>query len=175
VTVDGFRDYLYRHTFRHYKGEIPKELMIRHMCNNSFCINPEHLEIGTHQDNIDDMVKSGNSAKGTKNPMSKYSIEQIKEVHKLLCENKILITEISKVTGVHRAMILAIKNGKRWSWLFEDRAIDYKQGNMKYNQDKKDEIKEDIKNGLKQREIVEKHGIGRGLVVRMAKELREQE
>lgn len=39
------------------RGEpVPDGLMIRHKCDNSLCCNPEHLELGTHAQNTEDMV-----------------------------------------------------------------------------------------------------------------------
>lgn len=38
------------------KGDIPKGMLIRHSCDNSLCINPDHLLLGTPKDNYDDMV-----------------------------------------------------------------------------------------------------------------------
>jgi HNH endonuclease len=38
-------------------GEVPEGLLVRHKCDNAYCINPEHLEIGTHQDNMNDLTK----------------------------------------------------------------------------------------------------------------------
>ena len=34
-------------------------LEVRHTCDNTRCINPKHLVIGTHQDNQDDKVARG--------------------------------------------------------------------------------------------------------------------
>lgn len=31
--------------------------LVRHYCDNPRCINPEHLLIGTHQDNVNDMMQ----------------------------------------------------------------------------------------------------------------------
>lgn len=36
-----------------------KKLVIRHKCDNKACINPEHLEAGTHQENMKDVVRRG--------------------------------------------------------------------------------------------------------------------
>lgn len=43
------------------EGELPA--LIRHLCNNPRCVNPEHLKAGTHQDNANDRVAAGRSAK----------------------------------------------------------------------------------------------------------------
>jgi len=40
-------------------GHIPDGLVIRHRCDNKICTNPEHLELGTHQQNIQDAHKRG--------------------------------------------------------------------------------------------------------------------
>lgn len=40
-----------------YKGIVPGEgLEVMHRCDNGFCCNPHHLDIGTHTDNMKDMA-----------------------------------------------------------------------------------------------------------------------
>lgn len=49
----------HRHSYEAHKGAIPNGLVIRHKCDQPSCVNPDHLEIGTHQDNVDDKMRRG--------------------------------------------------------------------------------------------------------------------
>lgn len=41
------------------RGSIPAGLKVLHRCDNTACINPSHLFVGTQRDNVDDMVSKG--------------------------------------------------------------------------------------------------------------------
>ena len=57
-------------------------MVIRHTCDNPRCINPEHLIIGTQQDNVDDMVSRGRQAKGCNRKHAKLTKEQVIYIRK---------------------------------------------------------------------------------------------
>lgn len=42
----------HRVSYEHYKGDIPDNLVIHHMCYNKSCVNPNHLEAITNKENL---------------------------------------------------------------------------------------------------------------------------
>lgn len=41
-------------SYRLWRGEVPKGLVVRHLCHVPGCCRPDHLELGTHRDNWND-------------------------------------------------------------------------------------------------------------------------
>lgn len=112
-TITGKVMSAHRLAWKIHKGEIPNGLIIRHLCNNPICVNPDHLALGTFQDNSDDRVKAGNTQKGSKNNLAKLNESQVIEIKKLLKQG-ISGAEVGRRFGVTRSGINSIKNNITW-------------------------------------------------------------
>jgi hypothetical protein len=73
----GGGSYAHRAMWEAANGAIPQGKYVLHRCDNRCCINPDHLFLGTHLDNIRDMQAKnrhrGGSLPGESNPNSKHS------------------------------------------------------------------------------------------------------
>jgi hypothetical protein len=97
IIWNGARDYCGYGIFRHKhtnrvaweiaNGEIPLGKDVLHKCDNPPCVNPEHLCVGSHSDNMADMVLKGRgkgpSRPGEDNPSAKFTKKDVIEIRRL--------------------------------------------------------------------------------------------
>jgi len=43
----------HRYSYELFKDEIPKGKLLDHLCRNRKCVNPDHLEVVTHEENLE--------------------------------------------------------------------------------------------------------------------------
>jgi hypothetical protein len=108
----------HRHVWEQCFGEIPDGMFVCHHCDNRSCVNPEHLFLGDHQDNMDDMVRKGrgrtSSGRGGEgNPASKLTQLQVDEIRRL-CLRGVSQKSIAAKFGIHPISVSRIACGDRW-------------------------------------------------------------
>ena len=78
--LDGKNRRANRVAYELWVGEIPKDLVIRHKCKNKGCVNPDHLETGTHKENIADKKRDGTQNHGENHGAAKLTDSQVDEI-----------------------------------------------------------------------------------------------
>lgn len=99
-------------------GSIPENMHVLHTCDNPSCVNPKHLWLGTHQDNMRDRGQKGRNGfvEGESCHLSKLTENQVLEIRRLKKGGK-SNTFLSKQFGVTSTNIAEIVNGKTWRYL----------------------------------------------------------
>lgn len=100
-------------------GPIPHGLFILHKCNNRACCNADHLYAGTHQDNMNDMKRSGvrvGATRGSKSPLALLSEADIPKIRERIRAGETYLS-IGADYGVTQDCIRNIKRGSTWSFV----------------------------------------------------------
>jgi len=95
-------------------GPIPTGGQILHTCDNRFCVNPDHLWLGTQLDNIQDMNDKGRCQQGETHYDSKLTPEQVLAIFD---DKETSHSELGRRYGVHMTNIMKIRKGLNWKRL----------------------------------------------------------
>jgi hypothetical protein len=95
-------------------GAISHNLLVRHVCDNPSCVNPNHLILGTNADNTRDKIERHRIKRGSTTRKSKLTEADIPIIRDQL-KKGISQSVIAKQFKVERSTIKAIKLGITWT------------------------------------------------------------
>ena len=98
-------------------GEIPANLQVLHRCDVPACVNPDHLFLGTNQDNNADKIQKGREYKLPLYRHPKITEEDVSEIRRL--RGIVRIVDLASRFGLHHSQISRIQNNKYWKHLKE--------------------------------------------------------
>lgn len=107
----------HRYMYQMVVSSFDNALHCLHSCDNPSCVNPNHLWVGTHQQNIDDKMKKGRHGHGviigSKAKGAKLTEEIVVDIRKRVAngENRYRLAEM---TGIKYSTLSNIWN--RYTW-----------------------------------------------------------
>lgn len=109
----GSTNKAHRYSYEHFIGPIPDGMSVCHRCDNPSCVNPEHLFVGTHTDNMKDKMSKGrgNHLVGSLHPRSKLTEQDVIAIR---ADSRKQI-EIAAAYGIKQAQVSEIKRRVAWS------------------------------------------------------------
>ena len=104
----------HRWLYQFLHGQIPDGMVVRHTCDNTRCVNPKHLDVGTQRQNVIDMFDRKRVRRdGEHHPGAKISWEQVREI-RFLAKCGVSRKEIGQRFGLTRFHVHDILTGRRW-------------------------------------------------------------
>ena len=119
--IKAVTHYAHRLAYDYFVGPIPEDdsyhgICVCHKCDVRLCVNPEHLFLGTAQDNmLDKMSKDRHRCPaGEMHGRATLTWGEVSEIRKLRLQG-VLLREISARFGVSPPTISMICNGRLWA------------------------------------------------------------
>ena len=107
----------HRAAWEAFKGPIPQGAHVLHKCDVPCCVNPDHLYIGDHAQNMRDVKERGRSVgklAGTKNPHSTLDDTKVREIRSRYQSGRFTQKQLSQEYGVAQTAISTIVRRQSW-------------------------------------------------------------
>lgn len=106
----------HRFSYELHVAPIPNNMIVMHTCDNPRCVNPAHLQLGTYQDNAQDMIRKGRHArkapKGEASGVAKLTDERVRFIR---ANPQMGHKEIADLWGVSPNAIRGVRIGRTWT------------------------------------------------------------
>jgi hypothetical protein len=106
----------HRYSYEQCVGPIPDGMLVCHRCDNRLCVRPDHLFLGTHEENTRDAMKKGRLAKGERAGSAKLTAEIVRAIFLAAGTQD----DIAARFGVSQGHVWRIKHRRAWKHVTSD-------------------------------------------------------
>jgi len=112
-SLDGKTQRANRVSWEIHNDSIPDGLCVLHKCDNTSCVNPDHLFLGTNKDNTQDMLAKGRHSgpTGELNRHAKLTEKEVLEIRRTRTSPPI---SLAAMFGISPRTVRDIVNLKTW-------------------------------------------------------------
>lgn len=115
ISINSVDTLAHRFAYELYKGPITDGLFVCHTCDNPACVNPDHLWLGTNQDNQIDCASKNRNYKlpwlgGSRHPRAVITEETAKAIKNFDGSNK----DAAEKFKVSKSVVSQIRTGQTW-------------------------------------------------------------
>lgn len=103
----------HRIAYKEFCGPIPDGFEVCHRCDNPSCINPLHLFLGSHQDNMTDMKTKGRAGRACGEQQGSAKLKNADII--MIRSSSLPSTKLGPMLGVSATRIQQIRKGKGWA------------------------------------------------------------
>jgi len=98
-------------------GVVPDGAMVLHSCDNRCCVNPHHLRVGSHEENMNDMKERNRAARplGIKNALAKLSDDEVMKIRDSYAIGGVSQKALADRFGVCQSLVSLIVLRKVWA------------------------------------------------------------
>lgn len=110
----------HRYSYELVHGPVPEGFGVLHSCDTPACVNPAHLSVGTHTENMRDAVAKGRKARGESTGRNKLTEAQVWEIRTTFvpgAHKYVSAGRLARKYGVAVNTILNAAEGKTWKYL----------------------------------------------------------
>lgn len=112
--ISGRSERAHRISYKIHRGEIPSGLHVCHSCDTPACVNPDHLFLGTNQENRADCCRKKRHAHGDAHARSKIHSSDLPRIRQKL-QLGYTLTSLAVAYKVSESAIFDIKHNITWT------------------------------------------------------------
>lgn len=113
ATLNGKATSAHRVVYALLEAPVPKGMDLCHKCDNSLCVRPDHMFVGTRKDNMRDAARKGRTVRGSRSPSAVLNESMVREARARAADGEPIKQIAADLSAPYKVLWAAVR-GKSW-------------------------------------------------------------